>query len=116
MFICSISSANDGFILNSLPEANKLSRLTNKPVLLIFGADHCRFCESLKKDILDLKLSPHIDKYIICYVDIAKNPEYKKEYSVGIIPDSRIMRNNKEISKNKGYLRDNYIIWINNVK
>lgn len=107
-------SANDSFILDSIEEAQRLSKLTNKPALIIFGADYCKFCNSLKDDILNKKLSPTIDRYIICYIDIKLNPELKDQYGVNMIPDSRIFSNTKEIRRVKGYSKNNYLKWLNN--
>ncbi len=108
------ASANDGFIVDSIDVAHRLSKETGKPALIIFGADYCKFCNSLKQDILDNKLSPKIDRYIICYADIKENPDIKERYDVSMIPDSRIFVENKEISKIKGYSKNNYIKWLNN--
>jgi thioredoxin-related protein len=112
--LSTIVSANDSFILHSLTEANRLSATTKKPVLLIFGSESCRYCNMLKKDILIYELSPSIDKYIVCYIDTDKNPEFKNKYNVSVIPDSRILSHNKEIRKNKGYSKYKYIKWLNN--
>lgn len=111
-----VASANDGFILSSLDEGRKLSNLTNKPLLVIFGSDNCQFCVSLKQDILDLTLSPHIDKYIICYVDLNEYPELKNKYEISMIPDSRIFIKDQQKSKLKGYSKQNYIRWLNDVR
>ena len=107
------ASANDRFILDSFEQTNRLSQETNKPALIIFGSDDCKFCNLLKQDILDYKLSPSIDRYIICYIDIKKNPELKNEYDVSVIPDSRILINGKETNRTKGYSKTNYIKWLN---
>ena len=107
-------SANDGFILDSIDAAHRLSRQTGKPTLVIFGADYCKFCNALKQDILDNNLSPNIDRYIICYVDIKQNPELKERYGVSKIPDSRIFIENEEVSKMAGYFKNNYIKWLDN--
>lgn len=105
-------SANDSFILSSLEETYKLSEATKKPALVIFGSDYCKFCNSLKQDILNKKLSPHIDKYIICYIDIKQKPDLKTHYKVSSIPDSRIFVNGKESKTTKGYVQNAYIQWL----
>jgi thioredoxin-related protein len=114
--LLTVASANDGFILSSIDEGRKLSNLTNKPLLVIFGSDNCPFCVSLKQDILDLKLSPDIDKYIICYIDLKEYPELKNQYDISMIPDSRIIINDQQKSKLKGYAKQNYIKWLNNAR
>ena len=105
----------DGFILDSLTEAKKLSESTGKPILLIFGTESCPHCEFLKNDLLDNKI-PSADKFIICYLGLDKNKDLKKEYSVSMIPDSRVVKKNKETSSIKGYDRTKYEKWLKDVK
>lgn len=106
----------DGFVLSSLTEAEKLSKKTKQPILLIFGSDNCGFCKSLMSDISNNKLSPEIDPYIICYINVSKEKKYKNEYNVNMIPDSRVIIDSKEIDKSVGYTKEQYKSWIKNVK
>lgn len=111
-----ISSTNlyaESFILDSLSEANKLSKSTNKPVLVIFGSDSCAFCVLLKKSI-ESDLKNDIDGYIICYLDLGKNPELKTEYQISLIPDSRIVKDDTTISVKKGFNLREYKNWLKN--
>lgn len=107
------NSFGEGFILDSLTEAKKISESTKKPILLILGSESCPHCHHLKDDILDNKI-PSTDQYIVCYLNI--NKELKKEYSVSIIPDSRILKKDKEIAAIKGYERSKYEKWLKDVK
>lgn len=104
--------AKEGFILNSIDEAKILSRTTERPILLIFGAEYCSYCVSLKQNILNLNLSPEIDQYIICYIDIKIHTDLKKQYSVSTIPDSRIIINNQETKSVIGYNQKKYRNWL----
>ena len=117
-FVLTINTAlsRDGFILDSLSEARLLSKRTNRPVLLIFGAEYCTYCSPLKSDILSHKLSPEADNYIVCYIDIKNMPNTKDEYGVSIIPDSRIYLDDMEVSSLKGYGIKKYRSWLQNVK
>ena len=103
----------ESFILDSLSEANKLSKSTNKPVLVIFGSDSCAFCMLLKKSIAS-DLKNDIDGYIICYLDLGKNPELKTEYQISLIPDSRIVKDDTTISVKKGFNLREYKNWLQN--
>lgn len=116
LFLMSFANANEGFILNSLEEAQKLSQQTEQPILLIFGSDDCRFCNQLKIDIISNKLSPAINRYIVCYIDIKHSPELKNTYNISVIPDSLILIKQTEKFRNKGYLKDSYIKWLNNAR
>lgn len=116
LFLSSINIYGNEFILSSFPEAQQLSKKTQQPILAIFGSDNCMFCKTLISDIRSNKLSPEIDNYIICYVDVSKDKKYKSEYNINMVPDSRIILNNKQMSKNLGYTKEEYKNWIKNAK
>lgn len=104
--------SNDTFILDSFDEAKVLAQETSKPVLIVFGADYCAYCLKLKQDLL---LSKDIE-HIVCYVDIQDHTDLKDKYNVGVIPDSRVIINNKEVGSFKGYSPQKYFTWLNNAK
>ena len=108
--VCSLGVGDDKFIVGSLEQAQQLSEETKKPLLLIFGAEYCIYCEKLKRAILARDL-PETDPYIICYIDTEKQPEYKLKYGVSAIPDSRIIVGNKEKSKLIGFNSRQYKGW-----
>jgi len=106
--------ATEDFILNSIEEAKTLSKITEKPILLIFGAEYCSYCGSLKTNILNLDLSPEINQYIVCYIDIKICVDLKKQYNVSAIPDSRIIINNQQKRSLIGYNQKKYRNWLKN--
>jgi thioredoxin-related protein len=106
----------NGFVLESLEEAKTLSKSTKQPILVIFGSENCSFCTKLMADIDNGQLTDYLDPYIICYVDLKKNEGYKDKYKVNMIPDSRIISNDKETSKATGYNKNEYIQWLKNAK
>lgn len=103
-------------MLDSLSEANELSKNTNKPVLLIFGSEQCIFCDKLKENILNNNLSESIDAYIVCYIDIDQNKEMSNEYNIQSIPDSRVLKNGLQKAKLIGFQLNNYKNWLNTWK
>jgi thioredoxin-related protein len=110
--LISVSLAGD-FILNSLDEAKNLSNSTNQSILLIFGTSNCVFCRSLENDLYNsMELQDATEKYIICYIDLKNNPEYKETYKISIIPDSRIITKNIQTKKISGYNKEKYIKWL----
>jgi thioredoxin-like negative regulator of GroEL len=104
------------FVLSSLEEAQNLSKSTKQPILAIFGSDSCSFCTKLINDIDNGQLTDYLDSYIICYIDLKTNANIKNKYKVNMIPDSRIIIDNKEVSKATGYNKNEYIKWLKNVK
>jgi thioredoxin-related protein len=113
--VISSSSLAEGFIIESLPEAQKLAEKTNRPILVIFGAEYCTYCHKLKRDIL-LGGIPESDKYIVCYIDIEKDEEIKKKYRIKTIPESRIFDKDKEKGKIIGYMPKRYREWLKSIE
>jgi thioredoxin-related protein len=111
-----VSYAKDSFIITSLDEATRLSEQTKQPILLIFGADYCKFCDNLKTDINNRQLNEVIDNLIICYIDVDKNTELKHQYKVKAIPDSRLIKKKIQLINIVGYSKQNYIDKLKNVK
>lgn len=99
-------------IVSNLSDAVALSEDTQMPLLLVFGADWCQHCNNLKRDLNSPEFAGSLDNYIICYINIDKNPDLKKEYRVRTLPDSRIIRNKIEQSIIVGYERNKYKKWI----
>lgn len=114
IFVCMMSSLSmaDGFVLDSIAEAEQLSKLSNKPILLIIGSNRCVFCEALKDEIISGVINKHVQEYIVCYIDLEKNKGLKNTYNVNIIPDSRIIKKQKTVSKITGFDKKKYIKWL----
>ena len=73
--------------VNSLEDAIVLSENTKMPILLVFGADWCQNCVSLKQDMIKGDLVSELDGFIVCYVNIEDNKELPKLYRVKNVPD-----------------------------
>jgi len=99
--------------MSNYDSAKKVSKDLGLDIVLVFAADWCKYCKSLKKD-----LSANVDKaelqdLIICTIDVDKNPKMKREYSVSSIPDSVFLSKNKVKSRRKGYNGlGNYLKWL----
>lgn len=110
VFFVSYSSAT----VNTLEDAIALSESSNMPVLVVFSAEWCRYCSILKNDIDKGEYSKELDNHIVCFVDIDKRPDLKKEYEVISIPDSRILKKRIETKKIIGYDKVKYKRWLQN--
>lgn len=107
-----LNIASDPVVVNDLLDAIALSDESEKDVLVIFTADWCKYCGIMKNDLKEL--SKELDNKIICYVDIDKDQDLKKEYSVDLIPDYFILRKRIEINRKKGYRnKQQFIQWLN---
>lgn len=105
-------STTSYIINNDYETAKALAKETDMPILLIFSADWCAYCNQLKKDMPNLQ---EIDRYIVCTIDIETNPELKKKMEIKILPTSVIIdqtNNNNEISRKAGYKTEEYSRWL----
>ena len=84
----------------------------HKNLVIIFTAEWCGYCKSLKKDLSNLVG----DRYEICIVDIdaKENKELSDHFKVKLVPTSVMVdpKDNKEIKRVEGYLKDKYINWL----
>lgn len=89
----------------------QLAKAHNKKVVLIFSANWCGHCKSLKKDI---ELLYHEKKVLVCVIDIDKDKKLIKPYDVSGLPTSIIVDcQNKEIARKTGYNQNIYEQWLN---
>lgn len=100
---------NTGFIIDNHEVAQSLSKETQMPLLTIYSADFCGYCQNLKKDIIELDT---LDKFIVCIVDVEKNKELQTQMKVKNLPTSIITINNKELSRKIGYNKKEYKDWL----
>lgn len=111
-----IGAEKSPVIVHSLEDAIALSESSKKDILLVFSADWCKNCIRLKDQFLYTN-DQSLENIIICIVDFDKQSDIIKEYKVKKIPDSRVIRNNIEISQIVGFTnKDNYKQWLQNAR
>lgn len=103
-------------IMYDLNDAVALSESTGQSVVLIFGATWCPYCVELKKDINDGNFGRELDNKIVCYIDVDKHKDLKKEYDVRTLPDTRYLVDKKEKSQIKGYNEPKFKVWLKNAE
>ena len=93
----------------SLTEALKI----NKQLLIIFVADWCGFCKSLKNDLPHMK---DIDRYVLCLanVDDESNKDLIKHFGIKMLPTAILVdpKENKEIKRISGYEKTKFLSWM----
>ena len=85
--------------------------ITKKNLLIIFVADWCGYCKTLKKDIEFLE---HNNELCILNIDDIKNKEIIKHFSIKVVPTSVLINTNtnKEIKRIEGYKKIEYKNWL----
>lgn len=110
--LISIQSICFGFtIADTLEDAYVESQNTKQKIIVVFGADWCKFCKQLSKDLN--KQQENLQGYIYVYVNIDERPDLKIAYSIKTIPDTIILENNIETKRKIGYkgMKD-FLLWI----
>lgn len=102
-------------IVDDLQVAQSLSESTGQPLILIFGAKSCAFCELLKKDIDDGYFLMQLDGTIVCYVDVTRRQDLIDKYKIKSLPDTRYIVNGDQRAYIVGYDRKKYEKWLSNV-
>ncbi len=106
----SILSNNQVIIVDHFLDAIALSEETEKPILVIFTGDNCKFCDIMKNDLS--KHSKILDGYVLCYIDYS-NTELVNEYKVKLIPDYFVLDDKIEIKRKVGYKNiEDFKIWL----
>lgn len=92
--------------------ALRLSKETGQNVVVMFSAEWCGYCSSLKKDLIDLK---GFENKILCIVDVDQNKKLARQYKAKTLPTSIILdENGNEIDRLSGYEKNSYQKWLKN--
>ena len=94
-------------IASEYDEADKDQR-----VLLILGADWCIYCNKLKADMDTMDLSG----YEVRVFNVDHDKDISGKYRVSSLPTSIIILNGKEVSRKVGYIKSDYMKWLNSTK
>jgi thioredoxin-like negative regulator of GroEL len=103
------------YFVDNLGDAIALSESSNKPILVVFGAEWCKYCKILIDDLNDEDSIRVLNDFIICSIDIDKDKVISQDFKVRNLPDSRILNNKIEIAAYVGYNgKKKYLTWVQN--
>lgn len=109
-----ITFAENIIVNNDIEYAQQLSKEKTRPLILIFSADYCHFCQQLKDDMFS---SDIFESNIICIIDIQNNKPLSRKFRIRNLPTSIIMNDDfTEKSRITGYKKKEYIDWLNSHK
>ncbi|MEG0762130.1 MAG: thioredoxin family protein [Chryseobacterium sp.] len=84
--------------VNSLEDAKKLAKSTNKFIMIDFNASWCKPCRQMESEFFsNEKFKPTLDKFIAVSIDIDSNRDLASFYSVQSIPNLKIIDINGEV-------------------
>lgn len=93
-----------------LNDAKVMAKQNSQDLLLIFSADYCKFCKSLKNEILSSNLT---DNFVVCVIDIESNRILSRKFKARNLPTSVVVDDNlNEKSRIVGYNNEKYILWL----
>ena len=102
--------------IDDLESAKTVAQKYNRSIILIFTADWCKYCETLKAKYNTFFIDQN--KSIVCYVNTDHNPALTKEYGISVLPTSVLLipTNNglSEKTRISGFNNEKYKIWLQN--
>jgi thioredoxin-related protein len=104
-------SNKDFLVTENLHAAFKVSEETQKPILLIFSADWCKYCQFLKDNLPELQ---DVDNFVVCIIDSDKEKTLYRQMNIRNLPTSIILDSNNFNEQNRkvGYIRQDYENWL----
>lgn len=110
--IIGYAQIKDNGYVTDLNMALRLSKETQQKVVLIFSADWCGHCKTLKKDLPEIK---EFDNKIICILDSDKEKKLVRQFKAKSLPTSVMLDSSgEEVSRKIGYDKKSYIKWLDN--
>lgn len=100
-------------IYDNIELAKENAKKYNCQLLLIFSADWCGYCKRLKKEINNIQ---GFNDRIVCVIDTDKNGKLAEEYKIRGLPTSILLKDNTELSRKMGFVKDDYENWLNENK
>lgn len=113
-FIPVVTKAKPPVFTDNYKQSLELTQELGLPIVLIFGADWCKYCVVQKKDLwANLEL---LNDMIIVPIDIDESPQVAHEYGIRKVPTTVFLLNKTEKARKNGYsnLKD-FKAWLKNL-
>jgi protein disulfide-isomerase len=105
MYIMALACAVSALPFHGYRDAMKQAKEKDKQVFVYFGAGWCEPCKEMRANVLvDKGVKEKLDRYIMSYVDVDKDPRTAKAHKVRTLPAYMIVdKNGKTIKASSGY-------------
>lgn len=109
-----VPDLKEHIINDDYPKAINLTTIYHKELLIIFGADWCPYCKSLKKDLNGLN---GLKKYLVCIINTDKDKYgLVEKFNIKGLPTSIIIDDKeRELARKTGYTKQAYESWLNDI-
>lgn len=108
-----VPKLESNFLFDDFDKAISLSKIHNRKLIAIFGAEWCPYCVVLKKDSKTIR---EFDKYIVVFLDTDNKKDNQSTinlYRPKSLPTSILIDTNKqELSRKIGYKNKDYTQWL----
>lgn len=85
---------------------------TERKVLLVFGAEWCPHCKTLKEHLKNSNL----DGILVCTVDVDAHKDLARKYHARTLPTSVMLSKGEETSRTKGFSQAEYDAWLSEAR
>ena len=91
-------------LLHSYDEAVEKSEKSDRPILVVLGAEWCGPCKQLEKELETPSAKPIFQKWIVVKVDIDEEVGLAKEWQVNAVPAFRVLGLDQDVvASNEGF-------------
>ncbi|MFO1063024.1 MAG: thioredoxin domain-containing protein [Pirellulales bacterium] len=101
-------------VVSGYEEGARLAQLNRRPLLVLLGAEWCVWCRKLEAELETTAAEPILKKWIVCKVDVDKDPDTAAKFEAASLPGLRIVGFDGEVSASReGYLpADELSAWL----
>ncbi|QDV43567.1 Thioredoxin [Stieleria neptunia] len=91
--------------VNTFEEGKRLALLEQRPLLVVFGAEWCGWCQRLENELTTPEASPILNRWVLAFVDVDLNPEIAQHFQVGALPSLRVLDGSgASVASRAGYM------------
>jgi len=100
---------NQQLVAQTFDQAKQLSQQSGRPILLIFGASWCHWCQKMEQETLtDSGVKSSMMKYVFVKIDTDRDKSSTSQFGVRGLPTSVIANSSgQEVKKQEGFMDAN---------
>lgn len=110
----SVESYRYAMELHSYRDAMDLAKEQGRKVYVLFGGDHCPWCQKQKDVLLKEDVIAALSGYVLCYVDVSSDRDIARKYRIRTMPVNMVLDSDESIvKKSVGYMDEStFLGWL----